>query len=375
MKSLSKFDLSYVTNDSLVEGVGSSQITPLIRILSSEGLRIRLVSCEKDTPDPFLLENFTRIGVDWKPIPFGSRSESAAIKRILQISTNIGQTRMVHARSDVPAIAAAMGTRAPVLWDVRSLWADQKIPHRSNWLDQSKYGALRSFEFMAALQSSAMSTLTHAVVPILESRNLKIPSIRTVVPTAVDLNHFQFNPNFPKPIRALFSGTYNDYYDLNLSANFLRVLSRHITLTTDWARPSESTTKSLDVGEILRFKSTYKEMPFTISDYSFGVSVCKMNMGDSLKGAVPTKIAEFLSVGRPVVVNKGLGDMDMLLQKYRCGIILDGTQENLEQSALELISMLNDPETPYRCRELAEEHFDLQKGAKNYLQIYQNWLG
>lgn len=379
MRSLSKFDLSYVTNDSLVEGVGSSQITPLIRILNSEGLRIRLVSCEKGTPDPFLLEYFRRIGVDWKPIPFGSRigsrSESAAIKRLLQISMNIGQTRLVHARSDVPAIAAALGTRSPVLWDVRSLWADQKIPYRSNLLDQSKYRALRSLEFMAALQSTAMSTLTHAVVPILKERNLRIPSIRTVVPTAVDLNHFLFNPQFPKSIRALFSGTYNNYYDLNLSASFLQVLSKHITLTTDWARPSESTSDSLDVGEILRFKSTYKEMPFIISDHSFGVSVCKMNMGDSLKGAVPTKIAEFLSIGRPVVVNKGLGDMDILLQKYRCGITLDGTKGNLEKSALELINLINDPDTPYRCRELAEEHFDLQKGAKNYLQIYQRCLG
>ena len=265
-----------------------------------------------------------------------------------------------------------LGSRSPILWDVRSLWADQKIPQRVNLVDQTKYGALRSLEMAAAFQSSAMSTLTHAVVPILEKRNIEIPGIRTVVPTAVDLKHFIFSPLFPKSIRALFSGTYNNYYDLKLSAHFLRVLSKHISLSTDWARPDESSTHSLDVGEDLMFKSTYRDMPSIISNYSFGVAVCKMEMGDSLKAAVPTKIGEFLSVGRPVVLNKGLGDMDFLLEKYQCGIVLDGSEENLKKSAMHLIDLLSDSETPYRCRQLAEEHFDLQRGAKSYLQIYRH---
>ena len=374
MKYSSEFDLVYVTNDSLTEGVGSSQITPLIRILSSEGLKIQLISCEKETPNRSLADELLKRGVDWTPIPYGPTGEIAGVKRIHQIRNSIGQAKIIHARSDVPAVAAVLASRSPILWDVRSLWADQKIPQRANLIDQAKYGALRSLELVAAFQSSAMSTLTNAIVPILEKRNIKIPSIRTVVPTAVDLKHFGFDPRFPSSIRALFSGTYNSYYDLGLSSRFLSLLSQYTTVTTDWARPGESPTHSLGVGENLNFRSNYREMPFVIANYSFGVSICKMQMGDSLKGAVPTKIAEFLSVGRPVIVNRGLGDLDFLLKKYRCGIILDGSDKNLETSALELMELLSDPNTPYRCRQLAEEHFDLGKGAENYLKIYHRYL-
>ena len=47
-----------------------------------------------------------------------------------------------------------------------------------------------------------------------------------------------------------------------------------------------------------------------IAQSSFGLALCKTNIGDSLKGVMPTKIAEFLSVGRPVVVSEGIGDLE-----------------------------------------------------------------
>ena len=38
------FDLTYVTVDSLSEGVGSSQIVPLMKLLGKAGLSINLIS-------------------------------------------------------------------------------------------------------------------------------------------------------------------------------------------------------------------------------------------------------------------------------------------------------------------------------------------
>ena len=57
------FDLTYVTIDALSEGVGSSQITPLISRLSKSGLKINLISYEKYQPSPQLLDYFNSIGV------------------------------------------------------------------------------------------------------------------------------------------------------------------------------------------------------------------------------------------------------------------------------------------------------------------------
>ena len=41
---MEQFDVSYVTNDSVAEGVGSSQIIPLIKRLAADGLKINLIS-------------------------------------------------------------------------------------------------------------------------------------------------------------------------------------------------------------------------------------------------------------------------------------------------------------------------------------------
>jgi hypothetical protein len=91
--------------------------------------------------------------------------------------------------------------------------------------------------------------LTSAVIPVLEKRNKRLPLFRTVVPTAVDLNRFQLIPRLPSKIKALFSGTYNDYYDLHLSALFMDELRIQIETVTHWARPYESSKRKINVGE------------------------------------------------------------------------------------------------------------------------------
>ena len=99
-------------------------------------------------------------------------------------------------------------------------------------------------------------------------------------------------------------------------------------------------------------------------------SICKLNAGASLTAAVPTKIGEFLACGRPVVVNKGLGDMDEMLAEFDAGVIIDGNPQNLQEGALKLVDLLADPETPERCRGLAEKYFSIDIGTRKYLSLY-----
>jgi glycosyltransferase involved in cell wall biosynthesis len=89
---------------------------------------------------------------------------------------------------------------------------------------------------------------------------------------------------------------------------------------------------------------------------------------------MPTKMGEFLSCGRPIVVNKGLGDMDQFIKEFDAGVILDGTLSNLEKAATKLVSLLSDPETPQRCRALAERHFSMGAGVIKYLDLYSQML-
>jgi hypothetical protein len=374
MSKYENYDLTYVTIDSLTEGVGSSQVTPLISRLGRSGLKINLISYEKSNPSTALLDYFNSIGVEWNPRPFGSNGLIGGVERLDNLRREIPITNLIHARSDIPAVSGIASHQAPVLWDVRSLWADQKVMIQNNLLNTVLYRFYRGLESVAANKSLGMSTLTSAVVPILEQRHKQLPLLRTVVPTAVDLDRFKLNPTMPTKLRALFSGTYNDYYDLDLSARFMQELRKQIGVETNWARPLESNKSQIGVGEEKVFPSTQTGMAELIPNYSFGVSICKLDAGPSLSAAMPTKIGEFLACGRPIVVNKGLGDMDQLIKEFNAGVILDGSQSNLVESAMNLISLISDTETPYRCRELAEKYFSMDVGASKYLDLYSQML-
>ena len=63
MRNYENFDVTYITIDSLSEGVGSSQVTPLMKRLSSAGLKINLISFEKQPPSAELVKSFQSLGV------------------------------------------------------------------------------------------------------------------------------------------------------------------------------------------------------------------------------------------------------------------------------------------------------------------------
>lgn len=368
------FDLTYLTIDSLSEGVGSSQITPLISRLSNAELKICMISYEKSAPDPDLIDYFQSIGVQWRFRQFKASGLYGGIERLNRLRQDIPRSSLIHARSDIPAVSGIASREAPVLWDVRSLWADQKLMIQDNLLNKTLYHSYRKLEKIAASKSLGMSTLTHAVVPVLAERNGKLPTLQTVVPTAVNLDRFRLRGTMPTKYRALFSGTYNDYYDLVLSALFMRQLRNQIDVETHWARPFESAKTHIGVGEERIFPSTQYEMASLIPNYSFGVSICKMDAGPSLTAAMPTKIAEFLACGRPIVINAGLGDMDELITEFNAGVILDQNLGNLNEKVTKLIELISDPGTPTRCRALAEQYFSMDKGSEKYLSLYSKML-
>ena len=367
---MENFDVTYITIDSISEGVGSSQIRPLVTRLSQAGLKIKLISYEKSKPSSELTNCFSLIGVDWNPRPFGTNGITGGVRRLNDLRREIPRTNLIHARSDIPAVSGLASKEAPVLWDVRSLWADQKVLIQDNFINSRLYNFYRRLESIASHQSLGMSTLTSAVVPILLERNKRLPTLRAVVPTAVDLERFRLNPKMPSQFRALFSGTYNNYYDLNLSARFMAEMQSQVKLEIHWARPIESSKSLISVGETRVFPASQAEMAQLIPSYSFGVSVCKLNAGPSLTAAMPTKIAEFLACGRPIVVNKGLGDMDRFIEEFNVGVVLDGSQDNLIESASKLVEIMKDFDTPHRCRALAEKYFSMENGSKEYLNLY-----
>jgi glycosyltransferase involved in cell wall biosynthesis len=123
-------------------------------------------------------------------------------------------------------------------------------------------------------------------------------------------------------------------------------------------------------------KADVSEMPARVARASAGLALLRPSATVSNKASMPTKLAEFLACGRPVVVSSGVGDMDGLLARYDCGVSIgDVSDVSLEGAAADLERLLSDPSTPARCRSLAEDHFSLDRAVTSLLEAYKAAMG
>ena len=88
--------------------------------------------------------------------------------------------------------------------------------------------------------------------------------------------------------------------------------------------------------------------------------------------ASPTKIAEYLAAGLPVVSSARVGDTDELLSAERVGVIVrDWDDRTLRATAEQASALALDPITADRCRRVARDHFDLRTvGGPAYRRLY-----
>jgi len=92
-------------------------------------------------------------------------------------------------------------------------------------------------------------------------------------------------------------------------------------------------------------------------------------------GRSPTRMAEILACGIPVVANEGVGDVAQIIRHYRVGVIVrNASDEAMEDVLTELTALRRDPDLSARCRQAAEEVFSLEHGTEQYRQLYADIL-
>jgi glycosyltransferase involved in cell wall biosynthesis len=366
-----KLDILYVTHDSLLEGIGMSQIVPVVIGLSKAGWHVGVISCEKSPETIPLQKVLTDEGISWEILKFGKVGAIGGLGRLIRIYLKLPNARAHHCRGDLAATACALRLRSNILWDVRGLWIDQKLVIGSINKNLVIVWLARKLEWMASISASSVTTLTKAVYPVLKKRNPRVSNFHQVIPTCTDLKKFAFKDKMPVERSLLLSGVFNDYYDLPKTKSFISELKKVTPIIVTWCHGHESKRTTLGVGEDVIKILRQGEMPTEVSKASFGLAICKTNIGDSLAGVMPTKIAEFLAVGRPVLVSEGIGDLEELLLTTKTGVIL---RESNSIAISELIQLLDDPGTPQRCRALAESHFSMEIAIQKYDKIFRTLL-
>jgi glycosyltransferase involved in cell wall biosynthesis len=93
----------------------------------------------------------------------------------------------------------------------------------------------------------------------------------------------------------------------------------------------------------------------------------------SKQSSSPTKIAEYLASGLPIVCNAGVGDLDKLIEQNRVGALLrEFTPEAYLEALNQIDVMRRDEKLAERLRGVARSEFDLVGvGQTRYRRLYE----
>jgi glycosyltransferase involved in cell wall biosynthesis len=369
--------LTYLSIDSLSEGVGASQVLPYVEGLARRGLPVELHTFERAAPPERLQLRLKQGGVVWVPHRFGLAGPAGGLGRVLRGARAVRGAELVHSRSDLPAASALLARSGHWVWDMRGFWADEKIEVGALRPGSPEDRAMRAIERRSARSAGAILTLASAAIPVLIARHGQAVEHKTrVIATCVDLARFAPREAPPRPVRLLISGTLNARYDVAGMTRFARHLARRLPMQLEVLCPDPARWEALLLSEgAVLGKAEPSEMPAHVAASHAGLALLRQSTVAN-RASMPTKLGEFLACGRPVVVSPGIGDMDQLLARYDCGISVDPASDDaLEVGAAELERLLGDPALPGRCRSLAEDHFNLDHAVSSLLDVYRTIAG
>lgn len=386
----------YISYDGVLEPLGESQVFCYLRELS-KGYRIHLISFEKakdlqnSARVKSLSDKMSSVGISWHPQRYHKSPTLLATSFDVTWGVLIGiylglksKIDIIHARGYIAALIAMSVSRvipAIFIFDTRGFWPEEKL--EDGWSKKSFiYRMTKWFEKRLFSSADHVIALTEAAVPVISDFEFlkgRVPPI-TVIPTCTDLNHFKLDRTgkLAEGLVIGYVGTatkwylfeqtalcFSMFYSLRPDVKFLIVnRGEHEYIT------SILNAYHLPHNAVELVSATYQEMPKLMSRMHASVYFIKPVF--SKKASSATKLGELLACGVPCMTNWGVGDVEMIFDAQRVGVVLYSfDKESILVGVRQVLSLIDDPNISNRCRATAEKCFSLQEGVKRYDEIYR----
>ena len=212
-----------------------------------------------------------------------------------------------------------------------------------------------------------------------------VPTV--VIPTCVDLQRFKPINKDPELVGPLglqgklvigCVGTMSNWYMRNEMLSYLAYLSKSIEslrvliVTREDHKALRRDAVASGVPDAMELtRASFSEMPRYMSLFDAGLFFIRPTL--SKRASAATKLAEFLSCGVPVILNDGVGDSGAIVRHHNVGVVLTATnQEAFAASLPPVRALFSGLEMSERCRRVASELFDVEKGTEKYRKLYES---
>lgn len=398
MSEVDRTPTLYLTRNGLLEPLGQSQIMAYLRGLSKHYF-ITLITYEKDDDwteaqrVAAIRAECEQLGIRWLPQRFCVQPKLIApalsMVRMAWLATREvlrQRVRLIHARSYIPAaVSLVVGrlTGVPFIFDMRALWPEELITAGRLRRGSILHKAMVVAEQACLRHAGGVVSLTHVAAEHLMREYPEDLAGQTVavIPTCADLDRF-VPPSQPTNRRIIgcLGTVLSGWFRLDWLAAFLTVAAKRdpqlrfeLTTRDDPARLRAAL--GFNLQSRLSIAPSQSERVHEVLQGQLASVMFYAGGEISELGRSPTRLAEVLGCGLPVVANEGVGDVAQIIRAHRVGVLVSGPSESeMNASWDELEQLLNDPELPVRCRKAAEEYFSLDSGTTAYLGLYRQIL-
>jgi glycosyltransferase involved in cell wall biosynthesis len=413
---MQKKHILFVSYDGMTDSLGQSQVLPYIREISKKDYRYTLISFEKEARYQQHHTTIEKIcaaaEIDWIPISYaGSIPIISTIWNVYRLKREVFKLHkrrpidLFHSRSHVPSLAAHslfLKNNVPFLFDMRGFWADERVDGKvwdlSNPIFKKVYTFFKRKEIEFLIDAGAVISLTEngkdeilswqtkQTTPLaLREKKLDI----SVIPCCVDTE--LFNPlNVSSETKAAlqtsleiqqdqfvlgYVGSIGTWYMLPEMLDFFKILlvtkpnAIFLFVSNEGDKLREQAfQKGISEDKIRVVSCLHSQVASYIS--LFTASIYFILPAYSKKASSPTKQAELMSMGIPVICNAGVGDSDLIVKKHHAGwVVTEFTEANYAGVIQDIVTcnFSEFSEISQSCKAI----FALEKGSEIFENAYR----
>lgn len=399
----------YVSYDGMTDPLGQSQVIPYLIGLQKNNFDITILSTEKrknyslhhESVENLLVKN----NIKWVKIYYTKKPPVIStlidiFKLTLKAKKNYKKEKfdIIHCRSYIAAfVGLYMKNKYNVkfVFDMRGFYADERVDGNiwdtNNLIYKTVYNFFKKKESVFLHNADYIVSLTNSAKKIIDNRkefkNQKLPI--EVIPCCADLSLFSpenISISRVKFYKEKLKITANDFIILYLGSIgtwymldemlvfFKRLLikkpnAKFLFVSFDNSNLIKRTAEknSVPLDKIIIQQADREDVPSLISLSKISIFFIKPVF--SKKASSPTKLAEIMGMGIPVICNSNVGDVDEIISKTQAGLIvnnfsindfdktIDSIDEKLKISKEKIINS-------------AKQYFSLQMGIERYAKIY-----
>jgi glycosyltransferase involved in cell wall biosynthesis len=403
----------YISYDGMTDPLGQSQVIPYLIGLSKFGYEFHILSAEK--PDAYaqhqneIADLLAQHQIYWHPVEYTKNpplvSTMRDIRKMKYLANKLHQQyhfSMTHCRSYISAFVGMMLKKThqvPFLFDMRGFYADERVDgglwKQSNPVFKAVYKYFKRKERHFFNGCDHLISLTEngkETIDALNFKSLEIDDI-TVIPCCADLAHFNPERVIDEQIQSFrkkfnlresdfvltYLGSIGTWYMPEEMLDFFAELlkskpqSKFLIITKDNTdlMKAQAEKKQIPQEKIVFTSASRDEVPIFLKLTSISVFFIKPVF--SKKASSPTKLAELLAMGVPVVCNGNVGDIDRIVEANKAGLVLhDFNPETYREIINQLPELLQTD--PSHLRQVSNELFSLKEGVSRYLKVYQKLI-